>query len=183
MIHQLADVQTKKIGQDTYIWQYTVVLKDAEIGNNCNINCHVFIENDVVIGSNVTVKSGVYLWDGLKVEDGVFIGPNVSFTNDHRPRSKHYPLTFQRTILKKNCSIGAASIILGGITVGAYAMVGAASLVTKNVPSRALVIGSPARIVAWLNIDGSKMDFQDGFYIDAEGNRWTEQNGELILIQ
>jgi len=181
MIHPLADVLTQKIGKNTSIWQFTVILKDAVIGDHCNINCHVFIENDVVIGNNVTVKAGVYLWDGLIIEDDVFIGPNVTFINDQSPRSKQYPTNFQRTILKTKCSVGAASVILGGVSIGEYAMIGAASLVTKDVPARALVLGSPAKVVAWLNNDGSKMVFENGLYIDLEGNKWVLVNNELKL--
>ena len=80
--HTLSDVQSQNIGEDTRIWQFVVVLKGAIIGKNCNINAHVFIENDVVIGDNVTIKSGVQIWDGVTLEDNVFIGPNVTFTND-----------------------------------------------------------------------------------------------------
>lgn len=181
MIHPLAKVLTHKIGKYTSVWQYTVILEDAIIGDHCNINCHVFIENDVAIGNNVTVKSGVYLWDGLSIEDDVFIGPNVTFTNDQRPRSKQFPTNFQRTILKTKCSLGASSVILGGVSIGKYAMVGAASLVTKDVPDRALVIGSPAKVVGWLNNDGSKMIFENGFYIDQAGSKWVVVNNELIL--
>ncbi|MFP3534379.1 DapH/DapD/GlmU-related protein, partial [Burkholderia sp. SIMBA_042] len=84
----LADVQTDNIGEDTMIWQFCVVLKGAKIGKNCNMNCQVFIENNVIIGDNVTIKPGVQIWDGVTLEDNVFIGPNVTFTNDLIPRSK-----------------------------------------------------------------------------------------------
>lgn len=144
-IHPLSDVQTEKIGADTYIWQYTVILKNAVIGSNCNINCQVFIENDVVIGNNVTVKPGVQLWDGIRVEDNVFIGPNVTFTNDRYPRSKQYPDEFQQTILKRGASVGANATILGGVTIGENALIGAGSVVTKNVPPNELWVGNPAR--------------------------------------
>ncbi|MEP4374393.1 MAG: acyltransferase, partial [Algoriphagus sp.] len=136
-----------KIGQTTTVWQFVVILENAQIGENCNINSHNFIENDVVIGDNVTVKSGVYLWDGIRIEDDVFIGPNVTFTNDKFPRSKQYPGEFQKTLIKKGASIGAGAIILGGITIGEKAMVAAGSLVTKDVPPYTLVKGSPAQEV------------------------------------
>jgi acetyltransferase-like isoleucine patch superfamily enzyme len=155
MIHSLSDVQSKNIGKNTFVWQYSIILSGASIGENCNINCHTFIENDVKIGDFVTIKSGVYLWDGIKIEDFVFVGPNVTFTNDVRPRSKQYPDTFNNTLIKNNASIGAGAIILGGVTIGEFAMVGAGALVTKNVPSRALVVGTPAKIIGWLNDDGS----------------------------
>jgi acetyltransferase-like isoleucine patch superfamily enzyme len=146
MIHPLADCNTK-IDESTNIWQYVVVLNGAIIGKNCNICAHCFIENDVRIGNNVTIKNGVFLWDGIEIEDDVFIGPNVTFTNDKYPRSKQYPEKFQKTIIKKGASIGAGSIILGGITIGEKAMIGAGSLVTKNVPAGELWMGSPAKYV------------------------------------
>lgn len=146
-IHPLSDVQTSKIGNNTFVWQFTVILKEAVIGDNCNVNCQVFIENDVVIGNNVTVKPGVHIWDGLRIEDDVFIGTNVTFTNDRYPRSKQYPEEFQQTIIKKGASIGANATILGGLTIGEKALIGAGSVVTKNVPSGELWVGNPAKKV------------------------------------
>ena len=93
-IHPLSDVQSTKIGTGTIIWQFSVILSGAKIGKNCNINALTFIENDVVLGDNVTVKSGVQIWDGLRIEDNVFIGPNVTFINDPNPRSKQKPELF-----------------------------------------------------------------------------------------
>lgn len=144
-IHEKADVQTKSIGAGTRIWQFTVVLEKAKIGAGCNINAHCFIENDVVVGDNVTVKCGVQLWDGIALEDDVFIGPNTTFTNDKFPRSKVYPEEFSRTIVKKGASIGANSTILCGVTIGRNAMVGAGSVVTKDIPDGELWYGNPAR--------------------------------------
>ena len=144
-IHPLSDVQTVNIGIDTFVWQFSVILKDAVIGNHCNINCQVFIENDVIIGDYVTIKPGVQIWDGLRIENHVFIGPNVTFTNDRYPRSKQYPQEFQQTIIKKGASIGANATILGGITIGENAMIGAGSVVTKNIPANELWVGNPAR--------------------------------------
>lgn len=106
MLHPLSDVQTKNIGEGTRIWQFCVVLEQARIGSDCNICAQVFIENDVVIGDRVTIKSGVQLWDGLRIQDDVFIGPNVTFTNDKYPRSKVYPDTFPITTVGKHASIG-----------------------------------------------------------------------------
>ena len=106
-IHPLADIQTERLGDGTRVWQFSIVLKEAVIGKNCNINSHTFIENDVILGDNVTVKCGVYLWDGLRIEDDVFIGPNVTFTNDKFPRSKQYPDSFQTIVIKK---IGRAHV-------------------------------------------------------------------------
>ena len=145
-IHPLAEVKTTKIGEGTSVWQFVVILDKAEIGKNCNINCHCFVENEVLIGNNVTVKSGVYLWDGITIEDDVQIGPNVTFTNDKYPRAKKEFL-LQKTLIQKGASIGAASTILGGITIGENAMIGAGSLVTKSVPANQLWYGNPAKFI------------------------------------
>ena len=146
MVHKNSDVQSKNIGSGTDIWQYVVVLPNATIGNNCNINAHCFIENDVIIGDNVTIKCGVYLWDGICIEDNVQIGPNVTFTNDKYPRAKQ-PFLLQRTLIKKNASIGAGTTILGGITIGENSMIGAGSVVSKNVPDHELWYGNPAKFI------------------------------------
>jgi acetyltransferase-like isoleucine patch superfamily enzyme len=146
-IHPLADVQTKDIGDKTKIWQFSIILPGAKIGENCNINSHCFIENDVCIGDNVTVKCGVYIWDGITIEDNVFIGPNVTFINDKFPRSKHYPDEFLKTIIKDGTSIGAGSIIMGGIEIGKNSLIGAGSLINKNVPDNTLWYGSPAKLI------------------------------------
>jgi UDP-2-acetamido-3-amino-2,3-dideoxy-glucuronate N-acetyltransferase len=144
-IHPLADVKSNQIGSGTKIWQFCVVLNEAKIGNDCNINAQCLIENDVIIGNRVTVKSGVQLWDGLRIEDDVFIGPNVTFTNDKYPRSKKKLETLGTTFLHHGCSIGANSTILCGISIGANSMIGAGSVVTRDVPPGELWIGNPAR--------------------------------------
>lgn len=158
MIHNSSDVQTTAIGSNTYIWQFCVVLKGAKIGDNCNINAYCFIENNVKIGNNVTVKSGVQLWDGIHIADDVFIGPNVTFTNDFLPRSKHYPETFLKTEIRLGASIGANSTIIGGVSVGSYAMVGAGSVITRDVSPYSLVYGNPAKQHGWVCSCGQKLD-------------------------
>jgi acetyltransferase-like isoleucine patch superfamily enzyme len=145
-VHALSDVQTSQIGVGTRIWQFCVVFAGAKIGANCNICAQVLIENDVVIGDNVTIKSGVQLWDGIRIEDNVFIGPNATFTNDLLPRSKG-PYQILKTIVKAGATIGANATLLPGITIGEKAMVGAGSVVTKNVPAGAVVVGNPAKFV------------------------------------
>jgi UDP-2-acetamido-3-amino-2,3-dideoxy-glucuronate N-acetyltransferase len=149
-IHDLSDVQSNNIGENTRVWQYCVVLPGAVIGTGCNICAHTLVENDVVIGNDVTVKSGVYIWDGIIIEDNVFIGPCVAFTNDKMPRSKQYPEEFQKTIIKQGASLGANSTILPGVTLGENCMVGAGAVVTKDVPANAVVVGNPARIIKYL---------------------------------
>jgi UDP-2-acetamido-3-amino-2,3-dideoxy-glucuronate N-acetyltransferase len=145
-IHKTSEVQTKRIGSGTVIWQFCVILEGAQIGKNCNINLNVFIENDVIIGNNVTVKSGVYLWDGITIEDNVQIGPNVTFANDKYPRAKQR-FDLQKTKIERNASIGAGAVILGGIIIGENAMIGAGSVVTKSVPSGELWFGNPAKFI------------------------------------
>ena len=141
MIHTLSDVQSRNIGENTDIWQFTVVLEKAVIGEDCNICANCFIENDVVIGNRVTVKCGVQLWDGLRVEDDVFIGPNATFCNDKYPKSGNKSFDLLRTTVKKGASIGANATILPGITIGENALVAAGAVVTKDVPTGITVKG------------------------------------------
>lgn len=148
-IHPLADVATTSIGEGTRVWQFVVILAGAEIGKDCNICAQTLIEGDVVIGDRVTLKSGVQLWDGTRIEDDVFIGPNATFTNDLYPRSRKYPDNYSGITIKRNASIGANATLLPGITIGEYAMVGAGSVVTKDIPAKAVVAGNPAKIIRY----------------------------------
>lgn len=156
--HKLAEVQSVHIGKGTNIWQFVIVLKNAVIGSNCNINSHVFIEDDVIIGNNVTIKSGVQVWNGVNIEDDVFIGPNVTFTNDLIPRSKQYPDSFSKTLLKKGASIGANATIIAGNVIAEYAMVGAGSVVTKDIGKNELWLGNPARHIGFITNEGKVLD-------------------------
>jgi acetyltransferase-like isoleucine patch superfamily enzyme len=158
--HPLSDVQTSEIGTDTRIWQFSVVLKNAAIGKNCNICANVFIENDVTIGDNVTIKNGVQLWDGLTVHDDVFIGPNVTFTNDLVPRSKQYDIQLIKTTLHKGCSIGANSTIIAGNSIGEYAFIGAGSVVTKDIPPHTVWYGNPAKQKGFITKSGILLDME-----------------------
>lgn len=142
-----------KIGNNTRIWAFTHILEGATIGADCNICDYVFIETDVIIGDRVTIKCGVQLWDGLRIENDVFIGPNATFTNDKFPRSKHQPKQFPTTTIRNGASIGANATILPNITIGENAMVGAGSVVTKDVPKNAIVVGNPARVIKILRGD------------------------------
>ncbi len=173
-IHPLADVQSKNIGEGTVVWQYAIILKGAVIGKNCNINCHTFIEDDVIIGDHVTVKSGIFIWNSIRIEDNVFLGPNVVFTNDIWPRSKQQ-VNHPVTTIKKGASLGASSTILAGVTVGAYAMTGIGSVVIRNVPDHALVYGNPAKQHGWVSEKGEKLKEEtEGFWISSTGERYVE---------
>jgi UDP-2-acetamido-3-amino-2,3-dideoxy-glucuronate N-acetyltransferase len=156
-IHHLSEVKSTAIGINTRIWQFVVVLPGAKIGQECNICSHCLIENDVVVGDRVTIKSGVQLWDGLRIGDDVFIGPNANFTNDRFPRSKNKPDSFLETSIETGSSIGAGATILPGITIGTNAMVAAGAVVTRSVPPNAIVLGNPAKIVGYVDADKDKV--------------------------
>jgi acetyltransferase-like isoleucine patch superfamily enzyme/dTDP-4-dehydrorhamnose 3,5-epimerase-like enzyme len=150
-VHPNGLCETTAIGARSRVWAFAHVLEGAVIGTDANICDHVFIEGDVVIGDRVTVKCGVQLWDGLRVEDDVFIGPNATFTNDPRPRSKQHLPAYPATTLRRGCSIGANATILPGLSIGREAMVGAGAVVTRDVPPLAIVVGNPARIVGYVD--------------------------------
>lgn len=150
-VHPQALCESTTIGEGTRVWAFAHVLPRARIGRDANICDHVFIENDVVVGDRVTIKSGVQLWDGLRVADDVFIGPNATFSNDKYPRSRQYQAQVMQTWIERGASIGGGAAILPGIRVGARAMVGAGSVVTQDVPAKAIVFGNPARIVGYVD--------------------------------
>jgi len=150
-VHSHALCEATAIGENTRVWAFAHVLAGATIGRDCNICDHVFVENDVVIGDRVTVKCGVQLWDGLRIAEDVFIGPNATFSNDKYPRSKHYQRPVLQTWIERGASIGAGANILPGLRIGARAMVGAGAIVTHDVPTRAIVSGNPARIVGYVD--------------------------------
>jgi len=181
-IHPTADVQTDKIGADTRIWQYCVVLKGATIGSRCNICFNVFIENEVVVGNDVTIKSGVQLWDGVVLEDNVCVGPNTTFTNDYLPRSKQ-TYTLLHTHIKQGASLGANCTVVGGITVGEWAMIGAGSVVTKDVPPHTLWYGNPARHRGYVCTCGNRLAKGSETYACAScGNRYRFELGVLTQV-
>jgi len=150
-IHANALCESENVGDRTRVWAFAHILPGAIVGEDCNICDGVFIENDVTVGDRVTVKCGVQLWDGVTLEDDVFVGPNATFTNDMYPRSRHPPEKFARTVVQRGASIGANATILPGVRVGAGSLVGAGSVVTRDVPEHAIVVGNPARITGYTN--------------------------------
>ena len=146
VIHPLADVHPgASIGARTRVWQYSVVLDGAVIGADCNLNAHTLVEGGARIGDRVTLKCGVYVWDGITLEDDVFVGPNAVFTNDKAPRSRVHPEAWPQTRIGRGASIGGGAVILPGLAIGAGAMIGAGAVVTKDVPPGETWIGNPAR--------------------------------------
>lgn len=181
--HPSAIVDSTQIGENTRIWAFVHILKDVTIGINCNICDFCFIEGNVEIGNEVTIKSGVYIWEGTKIENNVFIGPNVVFTNDLRPRSKQ-AFTLQGVTIKNNATIGANSTLLAGVCINENAFIGIGSVVTRDVPANALVYGNPAKIRGWVDNQGEKLQqTEDGLYKDKHNQTYKVVNNTLIKIE
>ncbi|MFN4160395.1 MAG: WxcM-like domain-containing protein [Stenotrophomonas sp.] len=148
--HPNALCESDQIGDGTRIWAFVHVLPGAVIGDDCNLCDGVFVEGDVVVGNRVTVKSGVQLWNGTRLGDDVFVGPNATFTNDRFPRSGQHLDSFPETVVEAGASIGANATLLPGVRIGSGAMVGAGAVITRSVPPNAIVVGNPARIVGYV---------------------------------
>lgn len=145
-IDPLAEVHPgATIGAGTRVWQFGVVMDGAVIGVDCNLNAHTLVESGARIGDRVTLKCGVYVWDGVTLEDDVFVGPNAVFTNDKAPRSRVRPDNFAKTYVGRRAAIGGGAVILPGVTIGEDAMIGAGAVVTCDVPAGETWIGNPAR--------------------------------------
>ena len=165
-VHSSAIVETTQIGEGTHIWAYAHVMRDVAIGADCNIGDHCFIESGATIGNQVTIKNGNMIWDGVHLEDGVFVGPLVVFTNDLHPRSPRLPQMRNRyadrgwlkpTVVKRGASLGAGAVILAGVTIGEFCMVGAGAIVNKSLPPHALAVGAPARLRGWVCQCGQRL--------------------------
>lgn len=186
-VHHTALCESGNVGANTRIWAFAHVLKNAAIGDDCNICDYCFIENDVIIGNRVTIKNGISVWDGITIEDDVFLGPNCVLTNDLYPRSKMRDHETVRTLLKQGATIGANATIICGVTLGRYCMIGAGAVVTKDVPDFALVVGNPARFMHWVARTGEKLEFDiDHFATDKKGNKYkivksSDKIGEKIV--
>lgn len=186
--HPTALVETDQIGEGTNVWAYAHVMKGVKIGSLCNIGDHCFLESGVVVGDFVTIKNGNMLFEGVTLEDGVFVGPHVFFTNDLFPRSPRLPEAKGRyenrdwlylTLVKHGASLGAGSVILSNNTIGEYAMVAAGAVVTRDVPPYTLVAGNPARPKGWVCQCGLKLAFSDRKAVCTSCGKAYAQQGEL----
>lgn len=176
MIHPQALVDDSEvIGCETNVWAFAHIMSGARVGSRCNIGDHAFIESGAVLGNNVTVKNHVLIWEGITIEDDVFLGPRVTFTNDRFPRSPRMANVRQRyadkaawllpTVVRQGASLGAAATICPGLELGKFCMVAAGSVVTKDVESYCLVMGSPARRVHYVCSCGQKLA---GHYLQSD---------------
>lgn len=181
-VHPKGICETAQVGKGTRIWAFAHVMKGAQVGSECNICDHAFIETGAVIGNRVTVKNAVQIWDQVTIEDEVFLGPNMIFTNDLKPRVafKKSRQEFLPTRVKKGASIGANATIVCGITIGEQALVGAGAVVIRNVPSHALVVGSPARRVGWVCACGERLSAE---LTCACGRRYRSLGPEQGLVE
>lgn len=181
--HPNAIVESSSIGRETKIWAFSHILERAIIGENCNIGEGCYIENRVTIGNNVVIKNNISLWDGIIIEDDVFLGPNVVMTNDQFPRAKVYHSEPVSTIVKKGASIGANATIICGLTIGEYALVGAGSVVTKDVPAFSLVYGNPAQFRSWICVCTKKLGDFEGEISCLCGRRFEKLNKMSIRVK
>jgi UDP-2-acetamido-3-amino-2,3-dideoxy-glucuronate N-acetyltransferase len=166
--HETAIIENNVlVGEKTKIWHFSHIQSGAVIGNNCSIGQNVNIGNNVKIGNSVKIQNNVSVYEGVELEDYVFCGPSMTFTNIMIPRSE-FPQKgsefYLKTLVKKSASIGANATIICGITIGKYAMIGAGTVITKNVPDFALIVGNPGKVIGWVNKKGQSLDFdKNGF--------------------
>lgn len=191
-IHPTALIENTEIGTNSRIWAYVHIMPGAHIGENCNIGDHCFIETGAYIGDNTTIKNGNMIWEGITLLEGVFVGPHVFFTNDLYPRSRYLPEArnrynnkrswFMPTLVKRGASLGAGSIILAGITIGEFSMIGAGAVVTKDIPPYALVNGNPARLVGWVCQCGYRLNFNNGTATCSKCSSQYKKDINLITL-
>ncbi|MBF0370254.1 MAG: N-acetyltransferase [Magnetococcales bacterium] len=206
-VHPQALCESTDIGSGTRIWAFAQVMKGATVGRDCNIGGHAFLESGATVGNGVTIKNQVLIWDGVTIEEGVFLGPGVRFTNDATPRSPRLtaiPEIGERyekrdnwlleTRVCQGASLGAGVVVLPGLTIGAFAMIGAGSVVTRSVPAHALIVGNPGRFQGWVCACGDKLHEMDGtnwlclacnrkFITRVEEGADTEPEENLYLIE
>lgn len=177
-VHKTAVVDTGcQIGKGTKIWHFCHLMATAVIGENCNLGQNVMVASEVILGNNVKVQNNVSLYSGVTCEDDVFLGPSMVFTNVINPRSAVVRKgKYSKTNVGKGATIGANATIVCGNNIGSYAFVGAGSVVTKSVPSYALVLGNPAKQVGWMSAYGHRLQF------DAQGEALCPESGQTYQL-
>ncbi len=181
--HESAFVDERcQIGEGTKIWHFSHVMSNCTIGESCNIGQNVVISPDVVLGKNVKIQNNVSVYTGVVCEDDVFLGPSMVFTNVINPRSHvNRKNEYMKTILHKGSSVGANATIVCGHEIGEYALIGAGTVVTKNIKPFALVVGNPARQIGWVSENGHKLQFDNkGFATCPETNQLYKLENEFV---
>ncbi len=184
-VHPTAVVDAgAEVGKGTKIWHFCHIKPGARVGQNCNIGQNVFIDDNVFIGNGVKIQNNVSLYNGVTVEDNVFLGPSMVFTNVINPRSFiERKAEFRYTLVKKGASIGANATIVCGVEIGEYSMVGAGSVVVRNVPAFALVVGNPAKQLGWVSVTGERLTFngEDTAWCETEQRRYKLDRNVVAL--
>ncbi len=173
------------IGEGCKIWHFSHIMGDAYLDKYCKIGQNVFIGNNVRLGQNVKVQNNVSIYEGVTCEDDVFLGPSMVFTNVINPRSAiNRQGNYMKTLVKKGASIGANATVICGNTIGSYAFIGAGTVVTKDVPDYALIVGNPGRQVGWMSEAGAQLDFQDGkASCTIDNSKYRLENGKVTKLK
>lgn len=190
-IHPRALCESSQVKEGTKVWAFAHVMSGARVGAHCNICDHAFIEGGAILGDRCTIKNGVLIWDGVEIDDDVFVGPGAVFTNDRYPRSRRMPemvelrrggpQAFVPTFVRRGASIGAGAVIVAGVTIGEFAMIGAGAVVTKDVPPHRLVVGHPAKPAGWVCICGRPIG--SGEPCVECGRHWRVECDSLVAVE
>ncbi|HMV79378.1 MAG TPA: acyltransferase [Leptospiraceae bacterium] len=172
------------IGNGTKVWHFSHILKGSSIGENCSFGQNCVVGPNVKVGNGVKVQNNISIYEGVEVEDDVFLGPSMVFTNVINPRSFIVRKTeFKKTLLKKGCSVGANSTIVCGVTIGRYALIGAGAVVTKDVPDFGMFYGNPGKLQGWVSIAGNRLQFENGKAMDSfDGTEYEIRDGLCFQI-
>jgi UDP-2-acetamido-3-amino-2,3-dideoxy-glucuronate N-acetyltransferase len=184
VVHKTAIIDVgARIGEGTRVWHWVHVSAGAAIGENCSLGQNVYVGNDVRIGNNVKIQNNVSVYDAVTLEDDVFCGPNMVFTNVYNPRSAvSRKDEYRRTLVRRGATLGANSTIICGVTVGRYAFVGAGAVVTRDIPDFALMLGVPARLGGWMSRHGQRLEFSgDQATCPTTGERYLLRDGVCVL--